>query len=221
MIKPRWITNWPSTAERLQLSLPCQRINLRKCLNSSIEKSLAREACFPSLPTIPTPTFASRIIPTSLPPSPTEQVLFPVNSPILTVTRAFYVGLHLQTQTEGAKVAALKKRSSNKGSDISSSRVQPSIIRSVLVFYSNSSSLALASLIVSRSLMKNICWRRSLKPAEMAMHKAVSTLSPVSIQTYIPPARSDSIVTATSFCNLSKLGDQEKEFKLTFYTCNT
>jgi hypothetical protein len=41
-----------------------------------MEKSEASEAYLPSFPTIPIPTLASRIIPTSLPPSPTDAVLF-------------------------------------------------------------------------------------------------------------------------------------------------
>jgi len=92
-------------------------------LNSSILKSAASEAYLPSLPTIPTPTFASNIMPTSLPPSPTLHVLLPVNSPILTTIIAFYVGEHRQTQTDGAIVAALKNLSSRSFLDKNNSRV--------------------------------------------------------------------------------------------------
>jgi hypothetical protein len=42
-----------------------------------IEKSEAKAACIPSFPIIPIPTSASRIIPTSFPPSPTAAILFP------------------------------------------------------------------------------------------------------------------------------------------------
>lgn len=116
-------------------------------------KSAASEAYLPSLPTIPTPTFASRIMPTSLPPSPTEQVRLPVNSPILTVIIAFYVGEHLQTQTEGANVAALKNLSSSSFLLKNRSSVYPSIISNVLVFCSKSFNLSSASLTDSRSRM--------------------------------------------------------------------
>jgi len=88
-----------------------------------IEKSAASEAYLPSFPTIPTPTWDSKIIPTSLPPSPTEQVLLPVNKETFFVTIAFCVGLHLHTQTQGALVATEKNFSSNLGVDKQRSRV--------------------------------------------------------------------------------------------------
>lgn len=89
MMRPLCITNCESTADLLYESLPCQSINLLKYENWLIEKSLANEACLPSLPTIPIPTFASRIIPTSLPPSPTAAVLFWVYELIFPTIRAF------------------------------------------------------------------------------------------------------------------------------------
>jgi hypothetical protein len=42
-----------------------------------MEKSAAKLAYIPSFPTIPIPTSASKIIPTSFPPSPTAAILFP------------------------------------------------------------------------------------------------------------------------------------------------
>lgn len=74
-----------------------------------IEKSAAREAYFPSLPTIPIPTFASKIIPTSFPPSPTHATHLPVYFQTAHVISAFYVGEHQQTQTTGALQATSKK----------------------------------------------------------------------------------------------------------------
>ena len=45
-----------------------------------MEKSLARAAYFPSFPTMPIPILAHYIIPTSFPPSPTQNTLFLVIS---------------------------------------------------------------------------------------------------------------------------------------------
>ena len=74
-----------------------------------IEKSDARAACIPSLPTIPIPISASKIIPTSLPPSPTAAILLPFEYYFNNLTiSAFYVGLHLQTHRQGAKIATSK-----------------------------------------------------------------------------------------------------------------
>ena len=67
-----------------------------------MEKSLAKAAYFPSLPTIPTPTSAAWIIATSLPPSPMLNTIFSVYSLISSVTLAFCVGEHLQQTTAGA-----------------------------------------------------------------------------------------------------------------------
>jgi hypothetical protein len=57
--KPRCITNYAITDVLLYANLPCQSNNTAKCLNLRIEKSLAKAACLPSLPTIPTPTSAA------------------------------------------------------------------------------------------------------------------------------------------------------------------
>jgi hypothetical protein len=75
MIRPLCITNYESKADLLYDSLPCHNINFLRYENSKIEKSEANDAYIPSLPTIPIPTSASRIIPTSLPPSPTPAIL--------------------------------------------------------------------------------------------------------------------------------------------------
>ncbi len=56
IMRPRWMTNWASFAERRYELRPCQRSSLVRNENCVTEKSAAREACFPSLPTIPTPT---------------------------------------------------------------------------------------------------------------------------------------------------------------------
>lgn len=48
MIMPRCMTNWPRAAERLQLLRPCTISSLPMCLNWVMEKSAARDACFPS-----------------------------------------------------------------------------------------------------------------------------------------------------------------------------
>jgi hypothetical protein len=43
-------------------------------LNFKIEKSAAKDACIPSLPTMPIPTSPTYIIATSFPPSPTQAI---------------------------------------------------------------------------------------------------------------------------------------------------
>lgn len=55
MIKPRWMTNWASLAERRYELRPCQSSSFVRWLNCVTEKSAASEACLPSLPTMPTP----------------------------------------------------------------------------------------------------------------------------------------------------------------------
>jgi hypothetical protein len=95
------MTNCDRTADLLYDNLPCQSNNNLRDLNSRIEKSAAKEACFPSFPTIPTPTWDSKIIPTSFPPSPIEQVLVFVYFFIPRTTKAFWVGEHLQQTTAG------------------------------------------------------------------------------------------------------------------------
>lgn len=75
MIRPLWMTNCESTADLLQDNLPCHNINFLRYPNSIIEKSAASDAYIPSLPTMPIPTSDYKIIPTSLPPSPTAAIL--------------------------------------------------------------------------------------------------------------------------------------------------
>lgn len=57
---------------------PCHRIKSLICSNFYIEMSAAKAACLPSLPSIPIPIWDTRIIPTSLPPSPIEQTYSPM-----------------------------------------------------------------------------------------------------------------------------------------------
>lgn len=117
------------TADLLYDNRPCHRIRRLKYENSRIEKSEAKDAYLPSFPTIPIPTFASKIIPTSFPPSPTAAVLLPVYRFISLTINAFYVGLHLHTQTLGANVAVVKNFCSRPLLDKNKSKVYPSIIR--------------------------------------------------------------------------------------------
>lgn len=77
-----------------------------------IEKSDARAAYLPSLPTIPTPMSASIIIGTSLPPSPTDKVILFVYFFTNLTTVAFYVGEHLQHMTPSALLAVVIKNHS-------------------------------------------------------------------------------------------------------------
>ncbi len=193
------MTNWLITADLLYDKRPCQRISLLKNENYVILKSDARLACFPSFPTIPIPTFASNIIPTSLPPSPTAAVRLPVYWFIFFTISAFYVGLHLQTHTLGAIVADWKNISSIPLLLMHISRVCPSIIN--IFFSAARENFCIACShcfkLVS-SFIKNSCWCLDLKPALIAMQVAVSTLSPVNIQTWMPALLSDSMVMATS-----------------------
>ena len=62
----------------------------------------------PSFPTIPMPTFASRIIPTSFPPSPIPATMAPVISLSFSVMNAFCVGRQRQQMTAGAFLAVSK-----------------------------------------------------------------------------------------------------------------
>lgn len=96
------MTNWAMTEVFLYASLPCHKTNRDKCLNFKIEKSEAKAACLPSLPTIPTPISATWIIPTSFPPSPIPKTIFPVWFLTPVVMTAFCVGETLQQMTAGA-----------------------------------------------------------------------------------------------------------------------
>ena len=72
-----------------------------------IEKSEAKAACLPYLPTIPTPMSATWFIPTSFPPSPIPKTILPVCFFTPDVMTAFWVGDTLQHMTAGAYVAAV------------------------------------------------------------------------------------------------------------------
>jgi len=130
-------------------------------------------------------------------------VRLPVYCPIFLVIIAFWVGEHLQTHTQGAAEAILKNCSSRSSLCKKISRVYPSIMSIVLVLVLNSSRSNCASLQLSMSLIKKNSYLRSLNPALIAIHVAVSTLSPVSIHTWIPAFLMAWIEIATSFCSLS------------------
>jgi hypothetical protein len=104
---PRWITNCAITDVFLYDNLPCHNTKRVKSLNLRIEKSDAKAACLPYLPTIPTPISATWIMPTSLPPSPMPKTNFPVWFFTPVVMIAFWVGDTLQQITAGAYVAAV------------------------------------------------------------------------------------------------------------------
>lgn len=69
---------------------------------------------------------------TSFPPSPTDAVLKSVISFIFLTIIAFYVGEHLQTQTDGQAAATSKNSFSRFAVLRHVSRVRPSITRTVL-----------------------------------------------------------------------------------------
>ncbi len=132
IISPLCITNYDNTADLLYDNLPCHSNSFLRCPNSVIEKSDANDACIPSFPTMPMPTSASSIIPTSLPPSPTPAIRLPFvyflrSQHIL----AFQVGLHLHTQTQGALIASSKNCSSQFSFFRIVSSVFPSMINTV------------------------------------------------------------------------------------------
>jgi hypothetical protein len=79
-------------------------------LNSKIEKSEAKAAWFPYLPTIPMPTLLICIIPTSLPPSPIAATVLPEIFLMRSVIIAFCVGRHRQHITLGALLAISKNK---------------------------------------------------------------------------------------------------------------
>ena len=153
---------------------------------------------------MPIPTCASKIIPTSLPPSPTAAVLLPVYCIIFLTIRAFWVGLHLHTHTLGASVAVEKNFSSRLLVERIMSKLYPSIISmSFSAFWANFANISSTCFQLCISLMKNNCWFLLLKPALIAMQVAVSTLSPVSIHIWMPALRRLSMVSATSSWSLS------------------
>ena len=142
MIRPLWNTNYDKMEDLRYESLPCHRTSFPRWLNSVIEKSEAREACMPSLPSIPIPISASKIMPTSLPPSPIAAILLPPVYPFKSyVTSAFWVGEHLQIQTHAAWIAILKKSSCKRSWLINIvSRDVPSITKvtlGIFLFYSS------------------------------------------------------------------------------------
>lgn len=106
------MTNCAITAPRLYEFQPCQRIKCLRSLKLSIEKSDARAACLPSLPTIPTPICAFLIIATSFPPSPILRVILLQYLIIALTTFDFYFGDSQQHTTDSAFPASLKKNSS-------------------------------------------------------------------------------------------------------------
>jgi len=96
-----------------------------------MEKSAAFEAYFPSFPSIPIPTSDTYIIPTSFPPSPIAQVIYPVHYLIPNVNIAFYLGEHRQQITAGALLAMVKINFFIFSFDVAVAIVFPSIIRTV------------------------------------------------------------------------------------------
>lgn len=115
IIKPLWMMKLARRELRMYESLPCQKSKVFRSLNSFIEKSAANAACIPYLPTIPIPTSAACIIPTSLPPSPipkTDSLAFLcLFTPA--VRSFFWLGEHLQQIIVGIFIAVSKKSFDN------------------------------------------------------------------------------------------------------------
>ena len=117
--------------DRWYASLPCQRSKVFTSLNSLIEKSAAKAACIPSLPTIPTPTSAAWIIPTSFPPSPMPKTAYFYFLQRFTpsVRSFFWLGEQRQQTTLGIFRAVSKKSFETASSSKTYARVLPSTIR--------------------------------------------------------------------------------------------
>lgn len=98
IMKPRWMMKLASKELLTYESRPCQKSSIFKSLNYFIEKSAAKAACIPSLPTMPIPTSAAWIIPTSFPPSPIPKTddLLGVFALTPAVKTFFWLGEHLQ-----------------------------------------------------------------------------------------------------------------------------
>mmetsp|Transcript_1000 Transcript_1000/g.3349 ORF Transcript_1000/g.3349 Transcript_1000/m.3349 type:complete len:223 (+) Transcript_1000:316-984(+) len=105
---------------------PCTNISGTMWRNCVMAKSAARAACCPSLPMMPTPTWASWIIATSLPPSPMDNVV--ACSPLTSaVIAAFCDGVTRAQTTALDTMAAAKKRSRCSGfARMASSTAPPS-----------------------------------------------------------------------------------------------
>jgi len=100
---------------------------------------------------------------------------------------AFWVGEHQHTQTAGQAEATSKNSFSSFGVERQVSSVVPSITNTVLLKAPTSlfnQSCKFYQLVIS--LKNKNHWFLLFNPAEIAMQVAVSTLSPVSIQTLIP-----------------------------------
>ena len=72
-----------------------------------MEKSAAKAACMPYFPTMPMPTSAAWIIPTSFPPSPIPKTAYLSFLHLLTpsVKSFFWLGEHRQQTTVGNFIA--------------------------------------------------------------------------------------------------------------------
>mmetsp|Transcript_9780 Transcript_9780/g.23236 ORF Transcript_9780/g.23236 Transcript_9780/m.23236 type:complete len:230 (-) Transcript_9780:1999-2688(-) len=211
MMSPRWMTNCESRAVRVYELRPCHSISRATCMNLVIEKSAASDACRPSFPSIPTPTSAAWIMATSLPPSPmAAQRLLACRLRSRTIS-AFCVGAHLQQTTEGQSQATSMNWRGKLS--VQSASERPSITKQAPVFFWKRANCSSASALVLAERWKMVA-PRAKRREEMAMHVAVSTLSPVSIHTRTPALRSVSSVVLTRSCSLSSTPVSPRSSKL-------
>mmetsp|Transcript_16130 Transcript_16130/g.32629 ORF Transcript_16130/g.32629 Transcript_16130/m.32629 type:complete len:252 (-) Transcript_16130:1974-2729(-) len=180
-----------------------------------MEKSLANLASCPSKPTIPTPMWAARIMPTSLAPSPMPSVILPFSCRRTQSTISdFCLGLRRHPTTDLAILVRLINLVSSSGASAKCS-VAPSMTRPY--FFSPSVSTASA---VQRPKARSICadvpgtscsliitisMSSSNVPLDRPILIAVSCLSPVKIQIAIPAWRRDRSVSGTPSCSLSSI----------------
>ena len=164
---------------------------------------------------MPSPTSAAWIIETSLPPSPMAQVRLRVCWRIKDATSAFWVGEQRQATTQGRRTAVAMKSlrwwESMTARDSPSMRRQAfgALRRNVSVSGASVGSVTVDALVLpyhgSRSffdLLLATVWMycpRATSFELIATQRAVSTLSPVSIQILTPAFRKSSRDGFTSF----------------------
>mmetsp|Transcript_51381 Transcript_51381/g.143651 ORF Transcript_51381/g.143651 Transcript_51381/m.143651 type:complete len:219 (-) Transcript_51381:73-729(-) len=184
-------------------------------------KSAAFTAWRPSLPEMPTPTCASWIIGTSLAPSPMDKVTGRGVTPSRTsrTISAFCRGETRHAMTTAHCSATRRKRApklcvvtTSRNWPVTSNAAPTSLGTHAVRVLETSSSSAFStksveappgSSLEQSNTMMSIPSTRTfvLKP----MMRAVSSLSPVSTQSFMPAMRTRSIVSATPTCSLSSM----------------
>jgi len=209
MMKPLCMMKLANNADLLYDRRPCHNKSVKTFLNFRIEKSAANAACLPSLPTIPTPTSAAWIMPTSFPPSPIPRTADFCPLGLFNFTPSVRVlfcrGEHLQQITLGIFMAFKKKSLLLSLSSRTNAKVLPSMINTLLRFCLTFSHFVFHDwgLVTSSILM--LVYVTFWRPHDRLMHSAVSILSPVIIQIFIFALFRAYIVSLRSYCSLSSI----------------